>query len=251
MKRFADTTAVFEFHVGARVPRNTVRDLLQERDSVATSEHVEREWRRIIVHATSDLLEALGEETDWPGLYSRLSQGYGREPSQRLRALALCVGPTTPPDLAEVKIRAEQLLRVGLSELLQQVVSDVRRPSSCPLALERPVETREGWSVRATCKRTDDICDRVDRVERELGRWTSGATALEAADEPPLKKMGKLATEMAAAPHLRKGKNCYASTGDLGIALDAMSGEEIVTTDHSFEVIAPGVGVMVRRVKTA
>jgi len=136
------------------------------------------------------------------------------------------------------------MMRLGVDHLIEQVASEVRTPSECPLATAVPV-LESGWQLRTTCKRGEGICARVDRVSADLERWTAGAEALLESDSPEYKRMGRLAVTMANEPDKRTGKNCYASTGDLAIALDAHPGDEVVTTDRSFEVLGPAMGLVV------
>lgn len=249
--RFADTTAIFEYHAGANAPRVETRRLLADRRHVATSEHVVREWKRIIVHAMNDLLVALREEPDLPAVLGRLSQGFGREPSQRLRALGLCAGPDSL-DRTEMEIRARQILRVEIDRYVDEIVGEIRRPSECPLAANDPYQEVGGeWRIDWTCRRNAGICDRVERIGGDIARWDAGAAALVASDRGDYRRQGQAARRMSAEPDYRTGKLCYQSTGDLGIALDARSGEELVTTDRSFTVICAPLGLTVRLVATA
>jgi hypothetical protein len=247
--RLADTTAIFEYHVGASGPRDEVRTLLALRRDVATSEHAVREWRRILTSAVGDLLTALEEEPDLPAVLGRVSQGFGREPSQRLRALGLCCGPLEF-NIVEARVRARQVLRVEIGRLVDQIVSEVRAPSACPLATNKPYMQADRWKIDSTCKRGAGICRRVEYLEQESSRWQAGADALAESESPDYRRLGRVGREMARDATRRTGKNCYQLTGDLAIALDGAAGDEVVTTDRSFTVLGPPMGLQVHLVKT-
>lgn len=220
-----------------------MRELLANKQSVATTEHVVREWKRILVASTDAVLAAVEDEEDLVGMFAALAQGFGRQASQRLRALALCAGPSSQSlDRVEIRVRARSILRIEIDRLFDEVTRNVRDPSACPLALERPVEDKSGrWAVQATCRRGETTCVREERLSDEIGRWDAGANALVSSEVAGYVSQGRTAVAMSKDPKVRTGKNCYASTGDIGIALDALPGEEIVSTDASFAVLAPAM----------
>jgi hypothetical protein len=246
--RFADTTALLELHAGTSASRSAARQALQPKDEVATSEHVQREWKRILVSAVGSLVEAVDNEPDLSAAFARLGNGYGRTSSQRWRAAAMVTGSAGSFNAVETKIRGRQLLR-GLDSRLRRGVGDVRSSSSCGLAREQPHEGGDGrWRIKDTCKRGEGICAHESRLGRDVARWRSGADALARNEDPALRKMGKTGQEMAARPQVRTGVNCYGRTGDLAIALDCRANELLVTTDASFEVIAQGMGFTIHRI---
>jgi hypothetical protein len=219
------------------------------RDEVASSEHVQREWKRIIFKATRDILEAVEEEPDLSAAVSRLGGGFGREPSQRLRVLAGLIGNSSALDVADVRIRGRRLMRGESNRLFHRMVGALRAASECGLAIQEPALDSDGrWTMKITCKRREGICEHEARIERDLHRWTAGAQELKASDSAAHRKLGTKALEMAAEPELRTGVNCYGKTGDLAIALDCRPGEELVTTDASFDVMAEVMDFTVNRI---
>jgi hypothetical protein len=243
-KTFADTTAVLEYHGGTVVGRTAARAALQPRRDVVTSDHVVREWKRIIVTAVSAILDAIDEEPDLSSAFARLGVGHGRAPAQRWRAAAMITGSAETFDPVEVKIRGRQLLR-GLEATLRRTVEVIRTTSGCGLALEEPRETAGEWKLKIRCKRGEGICDHQQRITLDLTRWNSASGALALSTADSYRKMGKLGQEMAVTPSLRTGVNCYGRTGDLAIALDCRSDEVLVTTDKGFEIIGPAMGFTV------
>lgn len=250
--RFADTTAIFEYHVGTSASRADARRLLQPRDEVASSGHVEREWKRIVFTTVRDLLAALEEEEDFSAAVRRMGIGFGREPSQRWLALALLCAGSDRVDASDIRLRALRMLRGDMERLYRQCVGENRTASRCGLARQIPQQDARGrWHMKTTCKRGEGICDHEARITRDLRRWKAGADALTSSTQPALRKMGALANEMADDPGIRTGVNTYGRTGDLAIALDCKVGELIVTTDVSFTVLAPAMGVQVHRIPSS
>lgn len=247
--RFADTTAFFEWHAGTSQARDRVRELLDPTKSeIVTSEAVEREWKRIICDAASKIDKA-SEQADLSLLFAELSVGFGREPAQRLRTLAMLAGPTQQVSRAELKLRSDQLLRGDLNTRFAALAASIRRRSSCGLATQQPHADREGWTLKKTCRIREGICDHEARLEGDAARWSAGAATLNEAGQPH-KKMGKTAEKMLTDARVRTGKNCYAATGDLFIALDCDPGEELVTTDAVFDILASAMQIVVHRVST-
>lgn len=248
--RFADTTAVFEWHAGRGEPRAEVRGLLGAGHAVVGSEAVEREWKRIVFDATNAVLKAAGE-TNLSYFFAELSSGFGRAHAQRFRALSMLAGRTDHLNLTEMKLRSGQMLRGDMNQRFEQVVKDVRRPSQCGLARQNPVPAGAAWRLKKTCKIREGICVHEARLDTgdDANRWAAGAAALRAAK--PYKKMGDIADKMLGEPRVRTGRNCYGSTGDLCIALDGEPAQEIVTTDKIFTVLGPAMGLTVHLVKTS
>jgi hypothetical protein len=247
--RFADTTALFEYHAGTGTTRAEARDQLKPRTNVASSDHVKREWNRILFSSVKAFIEALESEPDLSAALARLSFGWGREPTQRLRATALVCAGSTRLDVTDAKIRGRQLLRGGGDVLFAQVVGDLRNSSRCGLAQEKPTQAPDGmWELKTTCKRREGICDHENRIATALGRWRAGASALASSTSPGLRQMGQRGVTMAADPVMRTGVNCYGKTGDLAIALDCDPHETLVTTDASFEVLASAMNFSVHRI---
>jgi hypothetical protein len=247
--RFADTTALFEFHAGTGATRARARELLRERALVATSEHVRREWNRIIFTSVSAFLEAVDTEPDLAGVLRRMGVGFGREPSQRWLAAALMFGGKSSLDTTHIRIRALQMLRGEADARLRRTVSEIRADSHCGIAAGVPRQTPEGsWTLKVTCKRREGICRHEERLGTDLTRWDAGAKALRASSVKSHRDVGSRAAEMSKEPAKRTGVNCFGRTGDLAIALDCRPGETLVTTDRSFEVLGPAMGFGVTRI---
>jgi hypothetical protein len=247
-KRFADTTALFEYHAGTSATRAVARAYLRPQSEVVTSEHVEREWKRILFHALRTILEAAEEEDDLSAAVARLGRGFGREPSQRLRALALAVAGSERLDVETMAIRARELLRGDASRRFRRTVALVRQRSECGLARARPHQDEGAWKLKATCVIREGICRHEGRIADDLVRWTSGAEVLRGSEDEKLRRMGETAKRMADAPRERTGRNCYGRTGDLAIAVDCEPDEVLVTTDGSFEVMAEALGFTVEKI---
>jgi hypothetical protein len=248
---FADTTAIFEYHAGTGVVRDAARTALADRDATATSEAVEREWKRILVKAASEIIVGVEREPDLAATLARLGRGHGREVAQRLRALAMCVGTSDDLDRRELALRARQLVRHDIASRLSAVAGEVRRSSRCGLALESPRPQPDGsYVLKDTCRRREGICEHELRLEGEVVRWRNASQSLIASDNDAHRRMGRTAKEMAEKGELRTGRNCYGRTGDVAIALDCLPDEEMVTTDGSFETLGPAMGFAVRRLPT-
>jgi hypothetical protein len=243
---FADTTALFEYHAGTRETRGKARSLLRPREQVATSEHVRREWKRILFHAARAFLEAVENEPDLSAVLRRMGFGYGREASQRWMAAALLCAGSDNLGIADIKIRCRRLLRGDIDRILQGSIGTLREASACGLARQEPTQGRDGrWQLKDTCKRREGICNHEQRLGRDMGRWRTAASALSVSEDASLRRMGKVATEMADDAVRRTGVNCYGKTGDIAIALDCSSKERLVTTDKSFMQLGDRMGFRV------
>jgi hypothetical protein len=213
-----------------------------------TSTHVLREWKHIVEGATAEVLNASrGGATDVGSVFARLSQGWGRQPGQRLRILSILLnGEAVPgPDLG---LRAQQMLRYRSRVMFEHHIDELRDGSHCGLATNSVTQKADGThTLKDTCKKTEVIC-RQDQLLSDLeGRWRSLAAALvEHASRQQDRKMGQLATKLANEPDQRKGKNCYGKTGDVSVALEC-GAETLLTTDESFEALAKGGGFAVER----
>lgn len=249
MTSYADTTAIFEHQAGTQIAQEAAREALGHRNQVATSDHVEREWKRIVVGAASAIDVATRIEPDLGAALARLARGFGREPAQRLRVLGMCVGDQL--DRTEMRLRAQQLIRADGQSRFHSVVGEVRRTSDCGLATQQPVARPDGgWDLKTTCRKREGICRHEQRLSTDAQQWGAGADALKSAESADLRSMGRIAQQMRDRADQRTGRNCYAKTGDLAIALDCKREETLVTTDHSYQVIGPALGIRIRRIPT-
>lgn len=250
--RFADTTALFEACAGTGSTRREARSALSPKHEVASSEHVQREWKRVTFHGARDFLEAVEHEPDLAAVLRRMGIGYGREPSQRWLVAALLVASSDTLDIADIKIRARRMLRGESKRLLRQRLGELRSSSSCGLAVQEPTLGPDGtWVMKTTCQRGEGICQHEDRLGHDLARWRAGAIALRDSEKADHRKMGTRGVEMADDPPKRTGVNCFGRTGDLAIALDCRSEERLVTTDASFAVMAEAMGFSVHRLEAS
>jgi hypothetical protein len=250
---FLDTTAHIERWAGDRSRQERVRGTLTEGSHV-TSTHALREWKHIIEGATADVLNALAGGAGSLGeLFAALSQGWGRSPGQRLRVLSMLAAGEDPLDAELVQIRAQALLRYKSLALFHHQVNEVRDSSQCGLARNCVVFHRGKRQLlnhdtgRDRCKKTDTICRQDDALGAKTTGLKRAADALSKSFEASHRSMAKVAKAAVSKPPDRKGKNCYGSLGDISIALEVRGDEVVLTTDRSFEVMAPALGIAVER----
>jgi hypothetical protein len=219
----------------------------------ATSSHALREWRHIVEGAAVDILNTIrARPSTLANVFASLSQGWGRSQGHRLRVLSLVTGGETSLDLELMEIRARQLLRFKANDLFHNQIDVVRDGSQCGLARNTVVLKPDGKLafINAStgsdrCKKTDTICRQDADLESKKSELTTAGTALSSSADH--RKVGKAALDAARDPDLRKGKVCYALLGDVSIALECAAGETILTTDRSFEVMAPPLQLAVDR----
>lgn len=242
---YLDTTAHLERHAGNAGVRNTIRSLLGG-GRHASSSHVYREWRRIVDAGAVDVLNVLTGATEMRDIYSSLAQGGGRSPGQRLRLLSMLSGGETSTET--LGIRARTFLRSESKALFEAGLDDVRDGSECGLAREVPRRKKGRWELKTLCKKAECQCRQDDFLEGRLADARSAASALDVdTARPHDRKTGKAALKiLSSKPKLdRKGKNCWGGTlgGDISIALECASNETLLTTDQSFELICPALGI--------
>ena len=247
---YLDTTALIERWAGEADVRSEILELLKE-GTHATSSHVEREWKGIVDGTAADVLNAIRDDADDLGsVFARLSQGWGRQPGQRLRILAMLVNQRPDSNPIELRLRAQQLLRCGSEQMLMHHVREVRDGSQCGLAKKEVEQRRDGrYALVDKCKRTDEICRQDQHVQDQLETWQRASSGLVNSDRKSDRDMGKLGLQLAADASKRKGRNCYGRTGDISISLECRDDEVLLTTDRSFEAMAGEAGIKVKRVK--
>lgn len=244
---YLDTSAHIERWAGERALKEQVASLLSDH-AHATSTHVLREWKRIVEGGAADILNAYDEgDRDLPSLLARLSQGYGRSPGQALRVLSMLVAGEKVD--GAVSSRARLYMRTLARKLFERQINVIRDGSDCALARNEPVEDGEGrWTLVHRCKKTDEICRQVDFIGGQEDRARAAGEALvQQSDRSQDKKMGQTVLAGLKAPMDRKGVNCYGKTGDVSIALECGGDETLLTTDKSFDVIGPALGLAVHR----
>ncbi len=249
---FVETTAHLERHTGDAPRREAIEQRL--RDGLhASSSHVFREWKRILDGTAVDILNVIQEgAADLQDVFARLSQGWGREAGQRLRVLGMLAGPELDMDL--LKMRAEVFLRSESQELFMDRIDEVRDGPKCGLAGESVrLEAGGRRSLRTSCKKTECVCVQPGflEIERHASAIAAASSLLRLDKE--FQAMARHTDAVMAKPNSldRKGKNCWGPLGlggDISIALECRCDETLLTTDRSFEVMAPGLGLTVERV---
>ncbi|HET7483816.1 MAG TPA: hypothetical protein VFJ64_00400 [Solirubrobacterales bacterium] len=248
---YLDTTALIERWAGEARVREEILALLDGGDH-ATSSHVRREWKRIIDGTAADVLNAIRDgQDDFGSIFARLAQGWGRQPGQRLRVLAMLANQLRNSSPVELQLRAQQILRCGSKQMFMHHIQEVRDGSECGLAKNEVRRGRDGrYALIDRCKRTDEICRQDQYVQDELPRWEGASQGLvDHSNRPSDQNMGKLGLELAASSAKRKGRNCYDKTGDISISLECDPDEVLLTTDQSFESMATKTGMSVKRIK--
>jgi hypothetical protein len=81
-----------------------------------------------------------------------------------------------------------------------------------------------------------------------LKELEGAADALSKSSESSHRKMAEVAKAAVAKAPERKGKNCYGFFGDISMALEVEGDEVVLTTDGSFDVMAPALGIAVERI---
>lgn len=124
--------------------------------------------------------------------------------------------------------------------------------SECGLAANEARRDKNGqWTFghpktgSEWCKKTDSICRQDEDLEGKKPELLLAADALEAST--PHRQFGKAARGAAKDRTARKGKACFSKLGDVSIALECAEDEVVLTTDRSFEVMAPALGFGVER----
>jgi len=213
----------------------------------ATSTQVLREWNRICLGTCATLLNEIRTAKDWADVVHRMTKGYGRAPSRNWLVTNLISQPDTA-NLEEIEMRAEDFHRARAGALFKVGIDTIRDGTQCEVARRRP-EFRSGtWSYRATCRKEENICVQPQFLAANLNRALAAARALETSGRDADKKMGKkarLALE-DKRDDSTKGVACHGSNGiggDICIALECESDETLITTDQSFDLICPALGV--------
>jgi hypothetical protein len=250
---FLDTTAHIERWAGDKTRQECVRGLLAD-DRHLTSTHALREWKHIIEGATADVLNALADGAGTMSeVLARLSQGWGRSTGQRLRVLSILAAGDEALDAELVEMRAQSLLRYRSHALFHHQIDEVRDSSECGLARNRVVSHKGKRELlnpdtnKDRCKKTDTICRQDAALGAKVTELESAADALSKSSESSHRKMAQVAKAAVAKASERKGKNCYGSLGDISMALEVDGDEVVLTTDRSFEVMAPALGIAVER----
>jgi hypothetical protein len=245
---FLDTSVHLERWAGERRVREQIKLLLGDRTH-ASSRHALREWKRIVERGVAELLNVAEQAGGDVGeIIARLRQSYGRGPGQALLVMHL-VTQGGPIDRT-LEMRARRYLRYASSKQFHRQLDEVRDGSRCGLARNEVYQDGDGtWTLKWRCTKKEDICDHVAFLESDRIRASDAAQSLRSSARPADKRMGMTMEAMIKNPRDRKGRNCWGSTGDISIALEARPKEVILTTDESFDSIGRAIGLRVERIK--
>jgi hypothetical protein len=251
---FLDTTIHVERWGGDRSVREDIEGRLSSGGPHATSTHCLREWKSIVLGSAADVLNSLRGGASWQDIFAVLSSGFGREQAQRLRVLSIITAGEDSVDPKLLETRADVLVRYGAEELFHRNVATVRDGSRCALAKNEVVQRLDGEYIftnvelgNPRCRNADNVCDQVSDLESKVARLGAAAAALSKSGREPLRKAGNAGMRAVKDRSKRKGQNCWTKLGDLSIALECADDEILLTTDHSFEEMAPALGIAVER----
>lgn len=185
---------------------------------------------------------------------ARMNSGYGRTPSRHWMVTEWLLGADT--DLRVVEMRARLFLRVHSKAWFRAGIATIRDGMDCPIARRPAVQDprKRRWKHDMRCKKTEDICSQhAFLAGQQLVRAKAAAQALEGSPRAPDKRMSKQAGEILARMPTNdsKGKACWGAAGlggDICIALECGLSETLLTTDASFDLICPAIGVAHLRV---
>ena len=239
---YLDTSVQIERWFGAASSQARIAEILNQGEGPqSTSTHVRREWKRIVDQSAADILNTLVSADPADDL-PRLIQGHGREGNRRILVLFSLMKEGKGGDWTtdELRLRAHHMLRFRSEEMFRGGIAAVHDSSECGLVNNKVAPDQAGlYTLKTTCKKSEQICRQPDAIEEELARWTAAAKKLQ--ESPAHESMGKTGLKMASTRTERKGRNCYEKTGDLSIAVDCPPDATVLTTDKSFEVMRPGV----------
>jgi hypothetical protein len=252
---FIDTTIHLERWAGEKSVREEIGDIFSSSTGRATSTHVQREWKRIVEGTAAEISNILRTKpTNIQELCAKLSTGYGRVQAQRFLVLGIIIGPEQRFDIDTMAISANRLMRFQARVMFEADIDEIRDESACALARNKVVIRPDGQYVftnpelgRPTCKKSDEVCEQTEYLQRRLDRVKSAGVALTQSKREPDRKMGNAALRAVSDRTKRKGQNCYQKLGDISIALECRPDEVLLTTDRSFEVMAPAIGIQVQR----
>lgn len=166
--------------------------------------------------------------------------------------LSIVTGGETGIDVDLMEIRALRLVRYQSDELFHHQIDQVTNGSECGLAENIARRDDKGhWEYvnpvtdSEWCKKTDHICRQDDDLGSKLPELHAVAAALDVS--PPYKRTAKAAKLALVSEADRKGQACFRHLGDVSIALECDKDETLLTTDASFDVMAPALGIVVER----
>jgi hypothetical protein len=207
----------------------------------------------MVLGASTQLLNVLATATSRTDVVAEMAKGFGRGPGRNWKVTEWLMGTDT--DLRLVEMRAKRFVRVDADVAFEEGVSTIRDETECPVAREPAKQDLAGrWGHEKRCRKNEDICAQHTFFGRQLDRAKAAAKALEGSARDPDKKMGKQASALLARMPTKdsKGKACWGAGGlggDIAIALECGADETLVTTDASFELICPAIGIACQRLQ--
>jgi hypothetical protein len=218
----------------------------------ATSTQVLREWNSITLGACSKLLNVLQDATSRKDVQAKMATGYGGDVRRNWMITEWLMGEDT--DLRAVEMRARRFLRVDADVAFHEGIDTVRDGTRCQVAQRGPTHdvVSGQWDHDKRCLKTENICSQHAFFDEHIERAKAAAHALEMSSRTPDKAMGKRVADILERMPTNdsKGKACWGAGGlggDISIALECAVDETLVTTDASFDLICPAIGVEHRR----
>jgi len=231
---------------GLTATRSRLKTMLRG-EQHATSTQVEREWNRIVMGTCAALRNALATAEDWTDVIRIMTEGFGRTASRHWQVTHWIAGPDTT-NLAAVQKRLDDFERIRARVYFHEGLDTIRNGTECGIVERRPYRKGAKWRYDDMCKKTDAICIQPDFLSNDIDRARAAAVALEGSSRPDDADMGRKATNALAdnSANATKGKACHAAKGlggDICIALECASDEILLTTDASFDLICPALGI--------
>jgi hypothetical protein len=181
-----------------------------------------------------------------------MNSGWGREPQRNWMVTEWLMGHDT--DLRIVEMRARRFLRIDCEAAFEAGIATIRDGTQCPVARRTATQDPNSgeWAHDKMCKKTEDICSQHAFFAERIDKAKAAAQALEGSSRTQDKKMVKEASKILARMPTNdsKGKACWGAGGlggDISIALECAPDETLVTTDASFDLICPAIGIDHRR----
>lgn len=248
---YLDTSAQFERIGGTTEARERLEKLVGG-GAHSTSTQVLREWNRIVLGTCAKLMNVLPGCQDRNDVVNRMrANAFGpRAIGRRWQVTEWIMSSET--NLRLVEMRAKNYQRIRARVEFMAGVETLRDGTECGVAKRKPYRRKNNWKYDEQCKKTDAICIQPDFLAQRHDRALAAAVALEASDRPDDREMGERARKAleSSEPNATKGKACHAAKGiggDICIALECGDDEVLVTTDKSFELICPALGLEVER----
>lgn len=218
----------------------------------STSTQVLREWNRIVLAALIRLRNVLPAARDRTDVVARMREGaFGRDGVRRWQVTEWVMGSDT--DLKAVEMRAAHYQRIRARAQFKTGIATMRDGTECAVAGRKPYLRGRTWRYDEMCKKSEDICAQPGFLEEQRTRALDAAMALEGSDRPADREMGIKARKNIKDADARatKGKACHGGGGlggDICIALECSADEVLLTTDASFELLCPALGLKYERI---